>query len=352
MSSFYERMTELVLEFRKRLAKEGVPYDVIDRVMGNPGSTGSLKGQDLLNEYIRGVMSSATQSTQGNYSDSSQEGGGYGAFEGFGSAFEGFGSGYQPFTTSTTSTSSTQKRLPPNDSHDSTYDEYIKIMNGEKTKEKASSVATADATSLTGAKYPQSWIGKPEVVVIIDYSDKVHAIFGDFVKTYVSFKNDYLKPNNFRYGKGLMFGAGWTLLDKTKLSDLRKALKNAHIPFRELKKDMYIKELSSKNGSTVTEISETSAEKSETSEDKITQSKPSSTKKSNEKVEEVSKKDDKKGIKKDNKKEEVKEKIKEPAKKSEAKGSTSKTSKDVKDQNKNLNLFIFLSWYCLKNTIF
>jgi hypothetical protein len=108
-------------------------------------------------------------------------------------------------------------------------------------------------------KYPQKWTGQKEVVIVLDYTDKSHAVFGDFGKTHVSFKDNYLKQNkHFSYhgnNNSLQFGAGWTMRDKTKLDDLRKALKKANIPFREVNLKDYLKEMGPKEDSQVVEVS-------------------------------------------------------------------------------------------------
>jgi len=99
----------------------------------------------------------------------------------------------------------------------------------------------------------QKWVGKPDVVLVLNYTDKSHALFGDFAKTHLGFKNDYLKQQNWLiFNQSLAFGPGWVIRDKTKVGELRKALKSKNIAFRELEKDEFVKELTK----TVTEISE------------------------------------------------------------------------------------------------
>lgn len=148
---------------------------------------------------------------------------------------------------------------PPEGSGENLAETYGRLIspNSGATNTKAnytdSSAAKADATSVT----KQSWIGKSDVVIITDYTAKEHAIFGDFVKAYVQFKDKYLKVNGwFQYHAKLAFGAGWRMLDKTKLPDLRKALKAAKIPFREVTRDEFTNEITAKNSpADVAEIS-------------------------------------------------------------------------------------------------
>lgn len=136
--------------------------------------------------------------------------------------------------------------LPSNDSKEVAAPKKENVAN--------SNVAKADATAVT----KQSWIGRSEVVVVTDYTPKEHAVFGDFVKTHNQFKDKYLKDHGwFQYNAKLAFGAGWRMMDKTKLPELRKALKAANIPFREISRDDFTKELTKKsNPSDVSEISE------------------------------------------------------------------------------------------------
>lgn len=135
------------------------------------------------------------------------------------------------------------------------------------TKNNTNEKAKADATATNKAV---SWIGKTEVVVILDYSDKENAIFGDFVKAYNSFKDKYLKDNHwFRYHNKLVFGAGWRMLDKTKMPELRKAFKAANIPFREVTRKDYEKESSS--GKSTPNIEEVSDNEETVSPPKVVQ---------------------------------------------------------------------------------
>lgn len=139
---------------------------------------------------------------------------------------------------------------------------YLKNLSEESadtTKNYASSNSIkADASSVT-VMYNKKWIGQSEVVVVLDYADNAHALFGDFVKTYPSFKTDYLKSNPyFQYKPNLTFGAGWMMRDKTKLPELRKALKNAKISFREVERDEYVAELQGKSKKSDTKVEEVS----------------------------------------------------------------------------------------------
>jgi hypothetical protein len=101
----------------------------------------------------------------------------------------------------------------------------------------------------------QKWVGKSDVVLVLNYTDKTHALFGDFAKTHLGFKNDFLKQTSWmKYNQTLAFGPGWIVIDKIKVAELRKALKSKNIAFREVEKDEFVKELSKTK--TVAEISE------------------------------------------------------------------------------------------------
>lgn len=82
-------------------------------------------------------------------------------------------------------------------------------------------------------KYPQVWTGTGKVVIITDYSDVSVAIFGDFNKTHISFKDEYLKKHsNIISNNRLMFGFGW-IVPKTKHSELKQSLRIAKIKYEE-----------------------------------------------------------------------------------------------------------------------
>lgn len=130
--------------------------------------------------------------------------------------------------------------------------------NASSTREpEPSSIKTNCVAQNEPNKLAQNWIGKSDVVLVLNYTDKSHALFGDFVKTHASFRNDYLNVQSWLiFNKFLAFGAGWIVKDKSKAADLRKALKAAKIPFREVEKDVFVSELKKETNNTV--VAETS----------------------------------------------------------------------------------------------
>lgn len=92
-----------------------------------------------------------------------------------------------------------------------------------------------------------------DVIVCLNYGPKSHAIFGDFNKAYVSFKDSFLKGQKFiKPGPSLAFGFGWVVMDKTKLPLVISALKKAKIPYREIEREEYAEEIrESKSGGDV-----------------------------------------------------------------------------------------------------
>ena len=131
--------------------------------------------------------------------------------------------------------------------------------NATSTRESDPSSIKANCVAQNASdKLPQNWVGKSDVVLVLNYTDKSHALFGDFARTHASFKNDYLKLQSWLiFNQSLAFGAGWVVRDKTKAADLRKALKAAKIPFREVEKDVFVSELKKEtNNSVVAETSE------------------------------------------------------------------------------------------------
>jgi hypothetical protein len=99
-------------------------------------------------------------------------------------------------------------------------------------------------------KYPQDY-SSGKVVLVLNYlgnsgKSSAHALFGDFSKTYSKFKDSFLKTSTFTsYNPGLKFGPGWVIKIKTKLDEVKKALKKEGIKFREVEYADYLKEVSS-----------------------------------------------------------------------------------------------------------
>jgi hypothetical protein len=90
----------------------------------------------------------------------------------------------------------------------------------------------------------KNWAGSGKVIIVIDYGPRSHALFGDFGKTYVKFKDHYIKNQQWlRYNGGLAFGQGWVITKKEMLGDLRNTLKNENIPFQEYTKPAFEKEM-------------------------------------------------------------------------------------------------------------
>jgi len=99
-----------------------------------------------------------------------------------------------------------------------------------------------ESTSSTD-KYPQDY-SDGKVVVIENYGAKSHALFGDFGKTYSSFKDKHLKGDkNYSYNQNLRFGPGWILMNKEGIGELCKALKKAKIKFQRIENDDYVASL-------------------------------------------------------------------------------------------------------------
>lgn len=89
-----------------------------------------------------------------------------------------------------------------------------------------------------------------EVIIVMNYGAKSHAVFGDFNKTYVKFKDEYLKKTPWIKPNGkLAFGFGWVVMNKDKVGEIESALKDKNIPFRKVDRKEYEKEIRSKQKS-------------------------------------------------------------------------------------------------------
>ncbi len=83
-----------------------------------------------------------------------------------------------------------------------------------------------------------------EVVIVLNYGPKSHAIFGDFAKKHVIFKDNYLKKTSWvKANNRLAFGFGWVVMNKSKLGELKKAFNRFNIEYRTIKKRDYENEI-------------------------------------------------------------------------------------------------------------
>ena len=93
-------------------------------------------------------------------------------------------------------------------------------------------------------KYPQDF-SKGQVVLVMNYTARSHALFGDFKTTYSNFKDMYLTLNKNLYSPNsrLVFGFGWILKVKSKVDELKAELKAQGIKFREVDMEVYLAEV-------------------------------------------------------------------------------------------------------------
>ncbi len=193
------------------------------------------------------------------------------------------------------------------------------------SKEAAESVSKEEKKE----KYPVDWSKRTSnCVIITDYSDKSQAIFGDFAKTYVKFKDEFLKNQKWAtYNKELAFGPGWVIIkgNDSNLAELRQALRTRKIIAKQYTRDDFIKELK--------ENEKESGSSSSSSEEE-----PEKEIKKDSKKEEP-----KKEVKKDSKKEEPKKEVKKDSKKEEPKKEESKKiSKNKWGNNADENGFVYM----------
>ena len=107
-----------------------------------------------------------------------------------------------------------------------------------------------------------------EVVLVLNYGAKSHALFGDFNKTHTSFKDSFLKETSWIKPNGrLAFGFGWVVMQKAKLDEVKQALSEYSIEYREVERKDYEKEIRSGQKSKAKSVSETE----EGSEDESTE---------------------------------------------------------------------------------
>ncbi len=83
-----------------------------------------------------------------------------------------------------------------------------------------------------------------EVVIVLNYGPRSHAIFGDFGDTNRHFKDNYLvKQDWIKANSKLAFGFGWVIMQKYKLEDIKKALNDMNVVYREVERVDYEREV-------------------------------------------------------------------------------------------------------------
>ncbi len=130
-----------------------------------------------------------------------------------------------------------QRFLPPNNSEpQSQTTSTAQSFNNSFKNGETTTFAVKD-------KYPQNY-KDGSVVLVLNYTEKTHALFGDFGGQYSKFKDDVLllQKQTFKAAPGLVFGFGW-LIFKNKLQDAKKALLLARIKFREVDMEVYLDEV-------------------------------------------------------------------------------------------------------------
>jgi hypothetical protein len=98
-------------------------------------------------------------------------------------------------------------------------------------------------------KFPQDF-SDGRVILVLNYvssPDKPsfsHALFADFSKTYIKFKDTFLKNSDLMsYNPSLLFGPGWIVKNKNRVGEVRKALTSAGIKYREVEFAEYFDEV-------------------------------------------------------------------------------------------------------------
>lgn len=82
------------------------------------------------------------------------------------------------------------------------------------------------------------------VIIVLNYTMRTHALFGDFGGVYKRFKDDFMQPFPYlSYNPNLVFGAGWILTQKDRLSSVIGALKKYDIPFLKVPRNVYADEI-------------------------------------------------------------------------------------------------------------
>lgn len=126
-------------------------------------------------------------------------------------------------------------------------------------------------------KYPQDY-SDGKVILVLNYGKMSHALFGDFGKRYVKFKDTFLMKDStlVGYNANLRYGPGWTIKSKARYGEVTKALENAKIKFRVVEDGEFLKECQERKNSAPKENdgSSTSSSGEEETKPKVEEPKP------------------------------------------------------------------------------
>lgn len=115
--------------------------------------------------------------------------------------------------------------------------------------------------------------GDDGIIVVLNYTLYSHALFGDFEKTYASFKNNFMKTHTeIKYSPHLAFGKGWIIRKKKNpLPEIIARLKKDKIPFRQVERTKYENEIhnSKETVKEVEEVPESTEEKEDSDEEEV-----------------------------------------------------------------------------------
>ena len=78
-----------------------------------------------------------------------------------------------------------------------------------------------------------------DVILVTNYSQKAHVLFGDFKDKYASFREEFLKPQRYiKASPRLRWGYGW-VFPINRLSDVKQALDKADFDYKEYTREEY-----------------------------------------------------------------------------------------------------------------
>lgn len=140
------------------------------------------------------------------------------------------------------------------------FGENVVVAGVKKKYTKSSKNVEKPKTTKKGTfKNQESKKKKEDIVIYLDYSDKVHVITGDFQEKYKDIKDEYFKKDkHINFNRYLKTGPGW-IIPKRYLSSVENLLTKKNIPYEKKKYN----EISKKSESDKEDSEEESVEVSE-----------------------------------------------------------------------------------------
>ncbi len=122
---------------------------------------------------------------------------------------------------------------------DLSFDSVIEAMESHRNSSGPMRMCPPNKTKITQKttqQSPKDLSKGDKVTIVLNYGPrgKSHALFGDFKVKYSKYRDEFLNPTSWIRFSRLAIGPGWMLLERDRLSELKKSLKKFNIQWHEI----------------------------------------------------------------------------------------------------------------------